>query len=118
MTDNKPPLELTKADLKRYRRELMRKGWAVNEQLTKVLAGQNTTMATVKMPHEMKPGLKPQEKLRMFLDLIVRAQNRLLTPEFGHCIECGTPFPKGALDDTAWLETCESCLRESDDWFG
>ena len=107
----------TKADRKRYRRELMRKGWDVNQKLTAVLAGKNVTMSTTKMPHEMKPGLKPEEKLRLWLDQIVRAQNRLQTPEFGACVECGEAFPKGALDDVPWLETCADCLAEEGELF-
>ena len=107
----------SKADLKRYRRELMRKGWEVNQKLTDLLAGKNVTMATTKMPHEMKPGLKPEEKLRMWLDQIVRAQNRLQTEEFGKCIECEVEFPKGAIDDVPWLETCNDCLAEEGEWF-
>jgi hypothetical protein len=104
------------ADRKRYQRELMKKGWAVNQKLTDVLAGKNVTLATTKLPHEMKPGLKPEEKLRIFLDQIMRAQKRLQTPDFGNCVQCQEPFPKGAIDDTAWLETCTDCLRDEDNW--
>lgn len=104
------------ADLKRYRREVMKKGWAVNQHLTAVLAGKNVTMSTIKLPQEMKPGLKPEEKLRLFLDQIVRAQRRLDAADFGLCVQCQEPFPKGAIDDTPWLETCEDCAREADEW--
>ena len=104
-------------DINRYRREIMKKGMAVNQQLTDLLAGKDVRMSTIKLPHEMKPGLKPEEKLRMFLDQVIRAQRRLGTPEFGNCIECSTEFPKGAIDDTPWLETCEDCLRAAGEWF-
>ncbi len=107
----------SKADRKRYKRELMRKGWAVNEKLTQLLAGMNVTMSTIELPQDMLPGLKPHEKVRIFLDQIIRAQNRLETKAFGACIECGQEFPKGAVDDTPWIETCEDCLREASEMF-
>ena len=98
------------ADLSRYRREIMKKGKDINHKLTELLAGKNVTISTIVLPQDDKPGLKPEEKLRLFLDLVIRAQRRLGTEEFGRCVQCGVEFPKGALDDTPWLETCGDCL--------
>ena len=104
-------------DIKRYRRELARKGWEVNQKLTDLLAKKDARMSTIKLPNEQKPGLRPDEKMRMWLDQIMRAQKRLGTDEFGKCIECGEEFAKGALDDTPWLETCRSCMEDDELWF-
>ncbi len=106
----------SKADLKRYRREIMKKGMQVNRKLTDLLAGKNVTISTIVLPQDDKPGLKPEEKVRLFLDLIVRAQHRLGTEAFGKCVECDTEFPKGALDDTPWLETCGDCAATEGEW--
>jgi RNA polymerase-binding transcription factor DksA len=93
----------------RYRTELARCGMAVNEQLTRLLAGQNVTLATLKLPHEQSPGLRSEEKLRRFLAQIIRAQRRLDTPAWGHCVDCGAGLPPQALDDAPWLERCSRC---------
>lgn len=93
----------------RLLRDLRSKGMAVNAKLVEVLGGKNVDLATLKLPHEEKPGLKPEQKLRRFLDQIIRAQKRLETPDYGRCVQCGTVLPDGALDDTPWLELCARC---------
>ena len=93
----------------RWRTDLARRGMAVNEQLTRLLAGQGVTLATLRLPHEQKPGLKPEEKLRLFLDQIVRAQRRLGTEAWARCVDCGEVLPSAALDDAPWLERCARC---------
>ncbi len=108
MTDIDP------AHLARLRLHLGRKGMEVNQKLTDVLAGMNATLATMKLPGEGKPGEKPHERLRRFLDQIVRAQRRLGTPAFGLCQDCGQPLPELALDEAPWTEQCRDCaLREA-----
>lgn len=93
----------------RLRTELARRGMAVNEQLTRLLAGQQVTLATLKLPNEREPGLRPEEKLRRFLDQIVRAQRRLDTPAWGRCIDCGAEIPEPSLDNAPWIEQCATC---------
>lgn len=101
------------AHLDRLRRDLGRKGMEVNEKLTKLLASQNTTMATVKLPQEQEPGLKPHEKLRRYLDQIIRAQRRLGTPAWGLCATCGVALAPAALDDAPWTELCAKCEADA-----
>lgn len=103
--------------MRRFRRDLARKGMAVNEQLTRLLAGKNARLLDLKMPHEQRPGLKPEEKLRMYLDQVIRAQRRLGTPQWGLCQECGVAFPEQALMDTPWLEVCEPCEARAGELF-
>ena len=93
----------------KLRQDLLRKGGDVNAALTALMAGQNATLATMKMPHEEKPGMKPKERLRLFLDQIIRAQRRLGTPAWGSCVECDAPFAEAALGETPWLEECPEC---------
>lgn len=102
---------MDKARESRLRRELGRKGMAVNEKLTRMLAGENLTLTEVVFPQDAKPGMKPKERLRLFLDQVIRAQQRLGTPEFGRCVTCGAAFPDAAIDDTPWLEECRECEK-------
>ncbi len=99
------------ARLARLRTDLGRKGMDINQKLTDILAGKNVTLATLKMPHEQKPGEKPEEKLRRFLNQISRAQRRLGTPAWGLCVTCQAPLPDAVLDDTPWTEECNTCGR-------
>ena len=105
--------ELSPDHIARLRRDLGRKGMAINEKLTGMLAGQNATLQDIKLPNEIKPGLKPIEKVRAFLDLVIRAQRRLGTEAWGACVECGVELPQAALDDTPWIEVCNRCGSRS-----
>ncbi len=99
----------------RWRRGLMHKGMEVNGQLTKLLASKNATLATMKLPNEEKPGEKPEERLRRFLNQIIAAQHRVGTTEFGKCQECGVPLPPQAFDDAPWLQECAPCFGRLND---
>ncbi len=101
---------------KKLRRDLLRKGGDINHALTRLLAGENATLATIKLPDEDKPGIKPKERLRLFLDQIVRAQKRLDTPQWGLCVECSEPFSEAALEEVPWLEYCAECDADRDAW--
>ncbi len=105
--------EMDPARLARLRTALGRKGMEINQKLTEVLAGMNVTLATMKLPNEEKPGEKPHERLRRFLDQIIRAQRRLGTAEFGKCQDCGQPLPDLALDESPWTEQCHDCFKKS-----
>ena len=100
----------------RHRRDLMRKGMSLNERLTELLANENMTLSSVEFPHEQKPGLKPKEKVRMFLDQVIRAQRRLGTGAWGLCVTCGGRFDEAMMDDTPWLEECRDCIVGRDEW--
>lgn len=99
----------TAADLARWRTALMHKGMGLNQALTTLLAGQNVTLATLKLPHEQKPGEKPEARLRRYLDQVSRAQKRLGTPGWGLCRKCGMPLPLAVLDEAPWTEDCAAC---------
>jgi len=90
-------------------RETRRKTWEVNQALTEMLAGQRTTLATLKLPNERKPGETPLERLRRYFDTMVRMQQRSTTDELGLCVDCGAPIPVLALIEHPWRERCEPC---------
>lgn len=102
----------TPEQLARWRRDILRKGVEVNAKLTQLLANQNATLATMDLPGEGKPGEKPVERLRRFLNQISAAQRRLGTDQWGKCQTCGVAFPHGALDDMPWIEDCGDCLAK------
>ncbi len=109
---NERPAPLSAAHLARLRRDLARQGMSVNERLTNLLAGMNGRLLDMKMPHERKPGLRPEEKLRRYLDQIIRAQRRLGTETWGVCVTCGAQLAQAQLDDAPWQEECDRCLAE------
>lgn len=100
------------ARLEGRRRDLMRKGMAVNQALVTLKANQNAKLLDLKLPHERKPGMTKEEKLRRFLDQIIRAQRSLGTAAYGICVDCQQPLPEAALDDTPWLEQCDRCAAK------
>ncbi len=104
---------LAAAHIARLRRDLARKGMEVNGRLTHVLAGMNATLLDLKMPHEQKPGLRPEEKLRRYLDQIIAAQRRLGTDAWGDCTTCGGAIPQAQLDDAPWVDECDRCLASA-----
>lgn len=97
------------ANLSRWRTALGRKGMEVNAQLTKLLASQNMTLATLKLPNEMDPGEPPERKLRRFLDQIIAAQRRLGSAQFGLCQSCGKELPPAVFDEAPWTADCPAC---------
>lgn len=96
----------------RLRKHLSQKGMEVNHNLTQLLSNMNATLATMKLPGEEKPGEKPHERLRRFLDQIARAQRRLDTEQFGLCVACQQALPALALDEAPWTEQCADCARK------
>ena len=93
----------------RWQRDLARKGMDLYALLTDVLAGKDVTLATLKMPHEQKPGEKKEERLRRYLDLVSRAQKRLGTPAWGLCVRCHARVADSVLDEAPWTEVCGAC---------
>jgi RNA polymerase-binding transcription factor DksA len=101
--------EHTPEQLQRWQRELARKGMELYAALSDVLAGKNVTMATVKLPHEQKPGETKEERLRRFLGQVSRAQKRMNTDAWGRCVQCQSLVPAALLDEAPWTEVCGNC---------
>ena len=97
---------------KRWRAMLMKKGMEINGQLTKLLAGQNATLATLKLPNEDKGGEPKELKLRRYLNQVIAAQRRLDSPEWGVCQECGAPLPAAVFDEAPWTDSCQTCAAQ------
>lgn len=97
----------------RWRRHLAQKGTEIYAVLTAILAGKQVTLATLKLPHEQRPGEKPEEKLRRYLDQVSRAQKRLGTQSWGLCVTCGQTLDPLLLDEAAWTELCATCQKQA-----
>ncbi len=101
--------ERTPEQFQRWQRHLARKGLELYGSLSDVLAGKHITLATLQLPHEQKTGERKEERLRRYLDQVVRAQGRLGTQGWGRCVHCQQPLPDAVLDELPWTETCHAC---------
>ena len=101
----------TPEQMQRWQRELARKGMDLYAVLSELLAGKNATLATLKLPHEMKPCETKEERLRRFLNQVSRAQKRMNTDAWGQCVRCHAPVSNVALDEAPWTEVCGRCVE-------
>jgi len=90
--------------VQRLRQTLMKRGQMLATLLEQVLAG--------KEPPQLgeigKPGMRPEEKLRMALDQ-VEAQRTLLDAgddRFGRCGICNEDLGLPALEEAPWADRC------------
>lgn len=65
------PLGLTPEEKERYRQALLRKGHEIAQKLAKVLGGLDLRLSDIQEMRDYgPPGMRPEERLRMYLDLI------------------------------------------------
>lgn len=92
--------------LARLRSDLMKRGLALATLLADVLAGkQPLSLAAVLA---QKPGLRPEEAVRMALDQI-EVRRKLLDAHddrYGRCDVCGVDLGLGALAELPWADRC------------
>lgn len=95
-------------ELAALRKAMMARGLTYATLLSKVLAG--------KRPPELaallsgKPGMRPEEVLRMALDQVER-RRRLLDAHddrYGRCDHCGTDLGLAHLREMPWADRCEA----------
>jgi len=103
-----------RADTKeRYRRALLDKGMEISAQLAAELAGKGSSEVGLAVVPALitRPGMRPDEKLRAFLDLVERKRRSLVADElgFGHCGACETPLGESELDQMPWADRCQAC---------
>ena len=89
----------------RLRRALMKRGQLLATMLEQVLAGKKPPQLSL-LPG--KPGLRPEEKLRMALDQVEvrRALFDADDDRFGRCDVCGVDLGLVALDEVPWADRC------------
>lgn len=93
-------------DTARLRGGLMKRGRDSAELLAQVLAGKRPPALASLLAG--KPGMRPEELLRMTLDS-VEARRKLLDADddrFGRCDVCGADLGLAALDEMPWADWC------------
>jgi RNA polymerase-binding transcription factor DksA len=92
--------------LARLRRQLMRRGATLATLLSEVLAGKQPPQIAALLAQ--KPGLRPEEALRLALDQIER-RRRLIDDDddrYGRCDACGVDLGAAALAEMPWADRC------------
>jgi RNA polymerase-binding transcription factor DksA len=115
MTSPTTSLELSDAQKENYRKALLKKGKEISDKLAKVLAGQNIRLENIPERGLGESGLRPEEKLRAYLDLVMSKLRALNANNgtFGLCETCNLPLTTAELDNAAWATEHVSCLAKS-----
>lgn len=92
----------------RKKRILAKLGWVCG-QIEQILAGQDITLADVKLPHEKEPGETKLERLERFKALLNGALAELNRGEPRRCQKCGQPLDDATLDEIPWAWSCGRC---------
>jgi hypothetical protein len=88
----------------------MERGRVLATLLSEVLAGKRIEARLGPMGIVGKPGMRPEEKLRLALDQ-VEGRRRMLDAgddRFGRCDECGVELGESALQEMPWADRCRA----------
>ena len=106
---------LTDQQLARARQELMKKGMAVANKLSKVLSGLDIRLDQIEGVHGLsEPGMRPEEKLRAYLNHIER-RRKLLDSDpdaFARCSVCEQPILPVLIQESPWADICHVCTSK------
>ncbi|HEY5925766.1 MAG TPA: hypothetical protein VIV11_28965 [Kofleriaceae bacterium] len=93
-------------DKVRLRRVILRRGHTIATLLADVLAGKRPPSLASMLAQ--KPGMRPEEVLRLALDQI-EGRRKLLDADddrFGRCDVCGLDLGLPSLDEVPWADRC------------
>jgi len=92
--------------LAKLRRHLMRRGATLATLLAEVLAGKEPPQIAALLAQ--KPGLRPEEALRLALDQIERRRQLIDADDdrYGRCEACGVDLGAAALAEMPWADRC------------
>ena len=105
-------LRFDQSTSQRLRRALLRKGQAIATELAELLAGTGKGVQVAELPvSARKPGMRPEERLRAFLDHVEGCRQRLDADDdrFGRCTACQTDLGLVALTELPWADRCAAC---------
>jgi hypothetical protein len=94
----------------RLRRGLLGRGRVLATLLSEVLAGKPMEARLTALGIDGKPGMRPEEKLRLALDAI-EGRRKLLDADddrFGRCDVCGVDLGEAALGEMPWADRCRA----------
>lgn len=103
-------LRFDEATAQRLRAQLMKKGGEIAALLADVLAGKDRTYRMGALHLEDKPGERPEEKLRRYLDM-VEARRVLFDANddrYGRCDVCGVDLGVPTLEQMPWADRCRA----------
>jgi RNA polymerase-binding transcription factor DksA len=95
--------------LARLRRNLMKRGQELATMLSDVLTGKAKESDLERAGIDLKPGLRPEERLRLALDQ-VEARRKLIDAgddRYGRCDVCGEDLGLPSLDEMPWADRCQ-----------
>jgi hypothetical protein len=89
-----------------FRRELLLRGRTLAGALAEVLAGKRPPQLAALLAE--KPGLRPEEVLRLALDQVERRRVLLDADDdrYGRCETCGAELGAAALGEMPWADRC------------
>jgi hypothetical protein len=92
--------------LSRLRRDLVRRGATLATLLGEVLAGKRPPHLAALLVQ--KPGMRPEEVLRLALDQIERRRRMIDDGDdrYGRCDTCGVDLGSPALGEMPWADRC------------
>jgi hypothetical protein len=92
------------------RRGLLERGRVLATLLSEVLAGKKVEAKLGALGIEGKPGMRPEEKLRLALDRVELRRRMLDSSDdrFGRCDTCGTELGELALQEMPWADRCRA----------
>jgi hypothetical protein len=92
--------------LSRLRRDLVRRGATLATLLSEVLAGKRPPQLAALLVQ--KPGMRPEEVLRLALDQIERRRRMIDDGDdrYGRCDTCGVDLGSPALGEMPWADRC------------
>ncbi len=114
-----PPLPEHLRDPERlmsYRQALVAKMGQVSNDLARLLAGEEGSLATMKIS-----GLgaradddDPEDRLRKYLELLKQHLRHLLDDDglYGRCQHCSTAMEAAELEQMPWADTCRACAAQ------
>jgi len=105
-------MQLEEATRERLRRALLKKGMEIATLLADVLGGKDRTGALAALPaFTDKPGMRPEEKLRLYLDHVESRRTLLVEgdPRYGHCDKCNAELGLFELEEMPWADQCRAC---------
>lgn len=94
--------------LARLRPVIMKRGQVLAEILSELLAGKGKKKELAAIGLDDKPGLRPEERVRLALDQ-VESRRKLLDAgddRFGRCDICGVDLGLVALQEYPWADRC------------
>ena len=92
-----------------HKRRVLAKLGEVCARIEKHLAGQNVTLADVKLPQVQTPGKTPLERLQRFKGLLNETLAELNRGEARACQRCQEPLGAAVLDEMPWAFACPPC---------